>query len=345
MRKVACPSCQSSYDVDERRIPASGMKMRCPKCSASFQVMQDGTTALARTPEPYLDPWIRGWLLAAEGDEAGGRTETARTEAVLATVLAGTGTQAKGWARRAALHQRAELRRHDDERDPQEAVSGGVCRVCESVGRAGERERRGAEDDDAPAGGMPRSHVPVARAASDQRNRSLRRGACTPAEDRSYWFGLLDAWGAPGRSYREIASWLTVEQGLSAWWAQKVIVEYEQARGLRAKHQMPDGFQVSASRTITAPNTAVFQAWNEARTRARWLPESAGLEAMSTTAERRLSFAGPGDSRIEVRLLAKNAERTQVTVQERKLPNATAAKQRKVYWAAALDALQARLGA
>src|SRR4029453_16306221 len=49
----------------------------------------------------------------------------------------------------------------------------------------------------------------------------------TPAQDRGYWFALLDDWGAPGRSYREIADWLTAEQGVSAWWAQKVIVEYE----------------------------------------------------------------------------------------------------------------------
>ena len=27
----------------------------------------------------------------------------------------------------------------------------------------------------------------------------------TPAQDRGYWFGLLDEWGAPGRPYREIA--------------------------------------------------------------------------------------------------------------------------------------------
>jgi len=54
MRKVACPSCQASYDVDERRIPASGMKMRCPKCSASFLVMQDGSVGLAAPAVPAV---------------------------------------------------------------------------------------------------------------------------------------------------------------------------------------------------------------------------------------------------------------------------------------------------
>lgn len=50
--------------------------------------------------------------------------------------------------------------------------------------------------------------------------------------DYAEWFQLLDAWGAPGRGYREIADWL-VGQGFSDWWAQKLIVEYEQDRGLR----------------------------------------------------------------------------------------------------------------
>ena len=44
MIKVSCPSCNSSYDVDEHRLPADGLRMRCPKCSESFQVHPDGST-------------------------------------------------------------------------------------------------------------------------------------------------------------------------------------------------------------------------------------------------------------------------------------------------------------
>ncbi len=43
MIKVECVSCKSPYDVDERRIPAVGMKMRCPKCSTSFVIAKDGS--------------------------------------------------------------------------------------------------------------------------------------------------------------------------------------------------------------------------------------------------------------------------------------------------------------
>ena len=38
MFKVECPGCKAPYQVDERRIPANGLKMRCPKCGSSFKV-------------------------------------------------------------------------------------------------------------------------------------------------------------------------------------------------------------------------------------------------------------------------------------------------------------------
>jgi cellulose synthase operon protein C len=40
MFKVECPGCKAPYQVDERRIPSSGLKMRCPKCGTSFKVDQ-----------------------------------------------------------------------------------------------------------------------------------------------------------------------------------------------------------------------------------------------------------------------------------------------------------------
>lgn len=38
MFEAKCPSCSSSYQVDERRVPPTGLRMRCPKCGESFQV-------------------------------------------------------------------------------------------------------------------------------------------------------------------------------------------------------------------------------------------------------------------------------------------------------------------
>jgi hypothetical protein len=89
---------------------------------------------------------------------------------------------------------------------------------------------------------------------------------------REEWFTALDDWGAAGRPYRVIAEWLTGEQGLSKWWAQKLIVEYEQARGLRPPGVRPDGtFQVSATKTVEAPTERVFAHFVDPALREQWL--------------------------------------------------------------------------
>ncbi len=49
MIQVLCPSCNASFDTDERRIPKSGMRARCPKCGASIFVRPDGTASPAVT--------------------------------------------------------------------------------------------------------------------------------------------------------------------------------------------------------------------------------------------------------------------------------------------------------
>lgn len=51
MIQVRCPSCQASFDTDERRIPKAGMRARCPKCGASIFVLPDGAASIA-APKP-----------------------------------------------------------------------------------------------------------------------------------------------------------------------------------------------------------------------------------------------------------------------------------------------------
>lgn len=42
MVKVECDGCKSTYELEERRIPAAGLKMRCAKCGKSLVVTKDG---------------------------------------------------------------------------------------------------------------------------------------------------------------------------------------------------------------------------------------------------------------------------------------------------------------
>src|ERR1041385_2353305 len=54
MFKVECPGCRAPYQVDERRVPPSGLKMRCPKCGTSFQVDPPPPDPRGGNPNPVL---------------------------------------------------------------------------------------------------------------------------------------------------------------------------------------------------------------------------------------------------------------------------------------------------
>jgi len=54
MLKVECESCRAPYEIDERRVPPAGLKVRCSKCGQSFLVRSgaDREGGPAPSPEP-----------------------------------------------------------------------------------------------------------------------------------------------------------------------------------------------------------------------------------------------------------------------------------------------------
>jgi hypothetical protein len=168
----------------------------------------------------------------------------------------------------------------------------------------------------------------------------IRRGT---GRERPEWFALLDAWGAPGRPYREIAGWLRDEHGLSNWWAQKIVVEYEQDRGLRAPGVRPDGtFSVGASKTVAVSVERLFEAFVDTKLRKRWLPGTA-LRKRAAEPGRLARFDQGDGSRVEVVFEPKGAGKSQVAVEHRRLPDPTTADETKAFWRERLTALKALL--
>jgi cellulose synthase operon protein C len=55
MLKVECESCKAPYQVDERRVPPTGLKMRCPKCGHTFLVT-DPSKGAGAPPAPGAAP-------------------------------------------------------------------------------------------------------------------------------------------------------------------------------------------------------------------------------------------------------------------------------------------------
>ena len=164
----------------------------------------------------------------------------------------------------------------------------------------------------------------------------------TTGHDRAFWFAELDAWGAAGRPYREIAEWLTGEPGLSAWWAQKVIVEYEEARGLRDRGARRDGtFSAGASRTMAAPVERVVESFTDATVRERWLPGVAvEVRAAQPTVVR---LGWPDGTRVQAQFDAKGQNRTSVAVEHQRLPDAAQVPTMRTYWQDRLVALRSLL--
>lgn len=183
--------------------------------------------------------------------------------------------------------------------------------------------------------------------ATDRVNRSGRSEVgVRRATNRGYaeWFDTLDAWGAPGRPYREIADWLTGTHGVSDWWAQKLIVEYEEARGLRPPGIRPDGtFEVGATKTVAVPVSRLFAFFVDADLRERWLP-GAAMRQGATHLDRSVRFEWEdGASRMAASFTAIGNAKSQVAVQHTRLPDATRAAVMKAFWRDRVAALKALL--
>jgi hypothetical protein len=162
--------------------------------------------------------------------------------------------------------------------------------------------------------------------------------------ERDEWLTLLDKWGAPDRSYRETADWLTGKHGISKWWAQKLIVEYEQARGLRSPGARRDGtFEVSASKSLGVSVDRAFDAFVNGRERRKWLKDGGmSLRTSQPGHSARFDWDG-GSTRVKVVFIAKDRSKCTVAVAHQGLGNAADAATSKSMWKARLAELKSYL--
>jgi len=152
------------------------------------------------------------------------------------------------------------------------------------------------------------------------------------------WFKILDAAGAKKLTHKEIVA-VAKKYDVGPWWQQMVTVTYEQARGMREKHEKPSGYEISASKTIGASAIAIYEAWNNARLRAKWLPENPITIRTATPGKSiRITWVD-GKSSLDVNFYEKGKSKCQITVQHGKLSNATEANRMKAYWKEKLEKL------
>ena len=155
----------------------------------------------------------------------------------------------------------------------------------------------------------------------------------------SRWFKHLDAAGGKKMTHQEIAAHLSDQHGVRPWWTQMIAVTYEQARGLRDKHQKPAGYEISVSRTIDAPIAKAFHAWTDEKTRKKWLAANLTIRKATPNKSIRITWED-GKTSVAAGFLPKGSAKCQVVAQHSKLADAKTAAKMKTFWGAALDGLK-----
>jgi hypothetical protein len=154
------------------------------------------------------------------------------------------------------------------------------------------------------------------------------------------WVKALDHARAHTWPHRDIAEYVHKKYKLPGWWAQTVTVGYERIKGLRAIGQRRDGsFEATKSKTFAVPLARLYRAFDDARTRARWLP-GVDLTVRTATREKSMRITWPDRTSVEVGFTRRGAVKSQVQLQHGKLPDPAAAMRVKQYWAERLGALE-----
>lgn len=186
----------------------------------------------------------------------------------------------------------------------------------------------------------------MARARAETKTAGIGDAAVKKATGKTWaqWLRILDAAGAKKMTHKDIAANLRDKYpDLGGWWAQMVTVGYEQARGMRLKHEKCDGFAAGASKTVGVPVAELFRAFKDKRRRGRWLPETE-LEIRKATPNKSLRITwSDGQSSVNVNFYEKGAGKSQIAIQHEKLPNAKSAERLKKFWRARLGEMKVYL--
>lgn len=161
------------------------------------------------------------------------------------------------------------------------------------------------------------------------------------------WFTELDRAGALNWDHKTIAKHLADGYTVGGWWSQMITVTYEQARGLREKHQQKDGFEIQRTRTVAVPAPKAWRACKNDERRLEWLPEGEEASIRSIREDTRLMLRlnWPDKSVVLIGVNPKDGDKCVVGVQHSKLADRAAARRAKQFWAERLGDLRNQLEA
>ena len=157
------------------------------------------------------------------------------------------------------------------------------------------------------------------------------------------WVATLDRAGAENLTHPQIVAHLKGEHRLTDWWCQTVAVTYEQAKGLRGKHEKPSGYEIGVSKTIAAPLSRLFRAWEDRKIRDKWLEDPGFVIRKATPGKSMRITWVDGKTSVDAGFYAKGDGKSQISVQHGRLESAREAARLKTYWSAQLGKLKEML--
>ena len=195
-----------------------------------------------------------------------------------------------------------------------------------------------------PGGWTQRKEIAVAKHARAYRP-EMSDDAVAARTGRTWkqWFAMLDKAGAARLDHKGIVKLAAKIGGAGPWWRQMVTVEYERARGLRAKHETATGFSVSVSKTFTSDVAVLYASAADAKRRKKWFP--AGVLKVSSLTEDKYVRASWNDARLEINFYSKPGGKAQIAVQVNKLTRKSDVERERAAWKRALAILEITLSA
>lgn len=164
--------------------------------------------------------------------------------------------------------------------------------------------------------------------------------------DWAAWMAYFDAHNARTLKHPEIAKLALAElpEDMQSrhWWGQGVAIAFEQQVGLRVPGQSSTGtFRVSATRTMALDRDAAVAAWVAAYgDRQDHLGHPVGTPRPSRTEKRtfwRIPLEGAG--KVEVAAVAKDDERSILTVSQDGIPDQDQIEEWRTHWKSLLAEL------
>ena len=184
----------------------------------------------------------------------------------------------------------------------------------------------------------------VVRTQEDRRNLAELAGMSDAAvkkktgRDWRGWVAVLDRAGATSKPHKEIARLLREQHDVADWWAQTVTVGYERIRGLRDKGQRRGGgYDVNKSKTFPVAIGALYGAFG-ARKRSAWIGELR-VEVRSARRHESMRLSCEDGTRVDAYFWAKGAQKSQVQLQHRELPDKKTAERVRAEWTERLQDL------